>query len=92
MLSAAALARWHKDLARGTVSVELPRWEQAGRLGLRPHLEAMGLGHAFSRDADFSGIDGSRRLCLSAFLHQARVQVASASGAPTSRVAANPSR
>lgn len=57
------------------VSLALPRFKVSGNFGLAPTLAAMGMPLAFSRAADFSGIDGTKKLYVSAVIHQAVLDV-----------------
>jgi serpin B len=64
------------DAAESTaVSLALPRFKVNGNFGLAPTLAAMGMPLAFSRAADFSGIDGTKKLYVSAVVHQAVLDV-----------------
>lgn len=64
------------DAAESTmVTLSLPRFKVNGSFGLAPTLAAMGMPSAFTRAADFSGIDGTKELLLSAVVHQAVLDV-----------------
>lgn len=58
-----------------TVTLSLPRFKVNGSFGLAPTLAAMGMPSAFTRAADFSGIDGTKELLISAVVHQAVLDV-----------------
>ncbi len=59
------------------VSVYLPRFSMNwGAKNIVPDLQALGMRDAFeARAADFSGIDGTRELLISAVFHKAFVDV-----------------
>ncbi|MBI5878308.1 MAG: serpin family protein [Chloroflexi bacterium] len=58
------------------VDVSLPRWKFDSSFGLVDPLKALGMKDAFAGGkADFSGMDGSRNLFISAVLHKAFVAV-----------------
>lgn len=58
-----------------SVSVCLPRFRIEAGFRLEDTLAAMGMGSAFGRDADFSGMNGRKDLFLSAVAHKAFVAV-----------------
>lgn len=59
-----------------SLSLSMPRFEFESTLGLSETLAAMGMADAVSPEAaDFSGMDGSRDLFISAILHKAFVSV-----------------
>lgn len=60
---------------RRRVEVFLPRFRTESRLRLDEALKALGMEEAFSEGADFSGIDGTEDLFISAVLHQAWIEV-----------------
>jgi serpin B len=75
-LAAGALPAWTARLAPSLVDVSLPRWKSSTWAELSTVLKTLGIAKAFaSGDADFSGIDGTRELFLSAVIHQAAVEV-----------------
>jgi serine protease inhibitor len=55
--------------------VQMPRFHLAWSASLRPPLTALGMGSAFGRDADFSGIATGGHLKLSEVRHEAVVDV-----------------
>jgi serpin B len=96
-LSAARLAGWLRTLADRRVEVALPRFKVEAGLELQDVLAAMGMPLAFTGDADFSGIDGTHELFISAVIHKAFVDVneegteaAAATAVLMSRSAARP--
>jgi serpin B len=69
------LAGWIKALRPYTVDVTLPRFKLTHALSLKETLASMGMTDAFGEKADFSGIDGTRDLYISAVVHKAFVDV-----------------
>jgi serpin B len=57
------------------VDLTMPRFEFESSLGLKRALSALGMGVAFTEDADFSGISGKRDLLIQDVLHKAFVSV-----------------
>ena len=71
-------AAWLGELDKARereVVVQLPKFKLSSQFGLKPTLSAMGMPTAFSRKSDFSGMDGTRDLYISAVVHQAVVEV-----------------
>lgn len=61
-------------LAGTDVIFTMPKLDYESRFGLAPALESLGVLSAFSSGAaDFSGIDGTRDLFISAVIHQANI-------------------
>ena len=56
-------------------SIYLPKFEFDTKYTLNKNLKALGMLTAFSMDADFSGMDGTQDLFISAVIHQAYVKV-----------------
>jgi serpin B len=69
------LYQWTKDLWEKEVEVFLPRFEITFPFRLDDALKSMGMVNAFSDEADFSGMDGSKALYIAAVLHKAFVAV-----------------
>jgi serpin B len=69
------LDTWTKNLEKVEVDVCLPRFELSFPFRLDDTLRSMGMIAAFSDQADFSGMDGSRELYIGAVLHKAFVSV-----------------
>ncbi len=69
------LANCLKALNAKKVNLFLPRFKLDRALELAPELARMGMPDAFSRRADFSGVDGATDLFISAVSHKARVEV-----------------
>jgi serine protease inhibitor len=74
-LTAAGLAGCLGRLQEEQAEVFLPRFRIASGYDLREPLAALGMGLAFSPDADFSGMAPAPGLRLSAVLHRAQVSV-----------------
>lgn len=75
-LSATTLAGWAKALTGTRVRVALPKFKMSSSVGLAHVLGALGMKSAFTHGpADFSEIDGTRDLFISAVLHKAYVDV-----------------
>lgn len=55
--------------------VQIPKFKLSSAFGLGKPLAALGMPSAFNRAADFSGMDGTRELYISAVVHQAVVEV-----------------
>jgi serpin B len=70
------LVGWLKRLREQEVDVALPRFKLTAEFELKPVLSSLGMPLAFTAGkADFSGVDGSRKLFLSAVVHKAFVDV-----------------
>jgi len=76
-LDGASLAGWKSEALRlRHVNLALPRWTARKPLGLNDALASLGMKRAFEADqADFSGMDGSRDLSISAVVHEGFVEV-----------------
>jgi serpin B len=74
-LTPQTLAGWLAQGRQQRVEVFLPRFELTAQFRLDQTLTAMGMGDAFSRGADFSGMDGEGDLFISAVVHKAFVDV-----------------
>jgi serpin B len=71
-----ALRGWLDALKKARVDLTLPRFKMSSAFELETALGALGMRKAFTyREADFSGMDGTRELFISAVLHQAVVDV-----------------
>lgn len=63
-------------LADQSVRVSVPKFQLTQDLGLGDNLRQMGMARAFNpHEADFSGMDGQRDLCLSDVVHKAFIAV-----------------
>jgi serpin B len=74
-LKPAALEGWLGGLREQSLDVYLPRFKVTSEFDLRRSLSALGMEEAFTRQADFSGMDGKKDLYLSAVVHKAFVKV-----------------
>ncbi len=57
------------------VALTMPKFEYESSFGLKPALITLGMGVAFTEDADFSGMNGGRDLLIQDVLHKAFVSV-----------------
>ena len=73
-LAAEKLSGWLGKLRRVKVDTLFPRFKLISRFDLSGKLQNLGMKKAFS-DADFSGMDGTTKLYLSAVFHKAFVEV-----------------
>jgi len=64
-----------QSLALRTVRVYIPKFTMERKYLLPRTLSEMGMPHAFTPGADFSGMDGSRDLFITDVIHQAFVEV-----------------
>jgi serine protease inhibitor len=74
-LSVENLNRWMGRLRASEVQVYLPRFKMKCGFRLGARLKAMGMTDAFDDSADFSRIDSTHSLYISAVFHQAYVDV-----------------
>ena len=75
-LSASRYAEYESALTEHTVTVTLPKFEYESPFSLNDWLIALGMTDAFEPvTADFSGMDGTRDLYISAVLHKAFIRV-----------------
>ncbi|MEN3010607.1 MAG: serpin family protein [Candidatus Bipolaricaulaceae bacterium] len=63
------------EFAPKNVALSLPKFRFQAKFRLREALEALGMPLAFSIQADFSGMDGMRVLCIDNVIHEAFVAV-----------------
>jgi len=63
------------DLQPAQVALTMPKFEFDSEFSLKDMLAEMGMPSAFSEAADFSGMTGTRDLCISEVLHKAFVSV-----------------
>ena len=73
-LSPAKLSEWVGKVRRTKVDTWFPKFKMTSEFSLSQQLQALGMKKAFG-DADFSGMDGTTKLYLSAVLHKAFVEV-----------------
>ncbi|MBN1267382.1 MAG: serpin family protein [Anaerolineales bacterium] len=57
------------------IALKIPVFETSSAFSLSQTLQQMGMTDAFTEDADFSGMDGTRELFISAVLHKAFISV-----------------
>ena len=69
------LSKWQSKLSKREVVVSIPKFKLASQFSLASVLRAMGMKDAFSRNANFSGMNGKRNLAISAVIHKAYVDV-----------------
>jgi len=75
-LTADNLTKWQKQMRKQEVEVFLPKFKMTSEFGLSDTLAKMGMTDAFiAGKADFSGMDGTKELFISAVLHKAFVEV-----------------
>lgn len=74
-LSVENLNMWIGHLRKREVSVFLPKFKMTSEFRLSETLASMGMPDAFGGNADFSGIDGTKDLFISAVIHKAFVDV-----------------
>lgn len=74
-LDASRLGAILGDLRQAQVQFSMPRFTFESRFSLKDILPSMGMTDAFSEQADFSGMDGTRNLRISDVLHKAFVAV-----------------
>jgi serpin B len=69
------LTEWQSKLRKREVVVSIPKFKLTSQFSLASVLKAMGMKDAFSRSANFSGMNGKRNLAISAVIHKAYVDV-----------------
>ncbi|HME54288.1 MAG TPA: serpin family protein [Candidatus Lokiarchaeia archaeon] len=70
------LNQWRSELFGQRVNVYFPRFDFTTRYNLNENLKEMGMPTAFLHEAaDFSGIDGTRNICIGSVIHKANVNV-----------------
>jgi len=74
-LTAEQVAKWTSNLKKMKVNVFLPKFSITSQFGLSDTLKQMGMKDAFTFAADFSGMDGTTDLMITAILHKAFVAV-----------------
>ena len=67
---------WLSRLSKRDVNIYLPKFKVTwGTFELNKSLQDIGMKNAFSSDADFSGMDGTKSLFIGSVLHKAFVEV-----------------
>lgn len=80
-LAAASVERWLSQMEKVRVRLSLPKFKLSAGFQLKETLQQMGMSRAFvpsdagPAGADFSGMNGDRKLFLSAVVHQAVIDV-----------------
>ncbi|MBW2984535.1 serpin family protein [Candidatus Woesearchaeota archaeon] len=74
-LTAEKLDEWKGMLREREIVVNIPKFTFETKYFMVPTLTEMGMPTAFSANADFSGMDGTRNLFISNVIHQAFVEV-----------------
>jgi serine protease inhibitor len=69
------LEKWRGQLKKHQVNTKLPKFKFTSQFELLPVLGKMGMGVAFTEQADFSGMTTREKLFISAVLHKAFVAV-----------------
>ncbi len=69
------LAQWREMLSQQPVNVFMPKFTFETKYFLNQDLQEMGMPTAFSMQADFSGMDGTKDLFISKVIHQAFIEV-----------------
>ena len=66
---------WIDEMYETKADIYLPKFKFETSYTLNDYLEALGMEKAFTYEADFSGIDGTKNLFISSVLHKAFVEV-----------------
>ena len=66
---------WEDSLRKVEIEVYLPKFKVNSQFGLGRILALMGMPDAFGPNADFSGMDGTKMLYITAVVHKAFVDV-----------------
>ncbi|MDD4902405.1 MAG: serpin family protein [Patescibacteria group bacterium] len=74
-LSSAKISDWKSQLQEQRVDVYLPKFTFDTKYSLNGTLAKMGMPTAFTGQADFSGMDGTKNLAIQLVIHQAFVAV-----------------
>ena len=74
ILSPAKLSGWIGKVRRTKINTWFPKFKMTSEFSLSQQLQALGMKKAFG-DADFSGMDGTKKLYIAAVLHKAFVEV-----------------
>jgi serine protease inhibitor len=74
-LSPDKLYAWIRSLRSREVRLWLPKFKTTSEFSLNQTLAALGMTDAFTARADFSGMDGTTNLFISAVIHKAFVEV-----------------
>jgi serpin B len=74
-LSSESLKAWTSNLTSREVMVYMPKFETTKALNLKKILTSLGMTDAFSRKADFSGMEPRKELFISDAVHKAFIDV-----------------
>jgi serpin B len=74
-LSPDKLYAWIRSLRSREVQLWLPKFKTTSEFSLNQTLAVLGMTDAFTPRADFSGMDGTKNLFISAVIHKALVEV-----------------
>ena len=74
-LADGALDSMLAELQAAEVQLTVPKWSFRSEVLLKDQLSALGMAEAFSTSADFSGMTGTRALCIADVVHEAFVDV-----------------
>jgi serpin B len=74
-LSPDKLYAWIRNLRSRDVQLWLPKFKMTSEFSLNQTLAALGMTDAFTDHADFSGMDGTKNLFISAVVHKTFVEV-----------------
>jgi serpin B len=74
-ISVENISAWQQLLQERRVDVFLPRFKMEIEYNLNDPLRTLGMSSAFSDDADFSGMNGTRELSIGLVAHKAFVEV-----------------
>lgn len=69
------IKRINSGLVTREVQVTLPKFRSAFQINLRQELTALGMGTAFTRQADLSGMTGEKNLFVDEVIHKAFIEV-----------------
>ncbi len=69
------LSIWLEEFRKHEIIVSIPKFKMTNQFSLNNILKSMGMNDAFGMKADFSGMDGTTYLFISAVIHQAFVDV-----------------
>jgi len=74
-ISAEKLAAWRGKMKRRQVELSMPKFKMTREFALKDVLSSLGMVDAFTTAADFSGMDGSKKLSIQHVIHKAFVDV-----------------
>jgi serpin B len=75
MINKENFAKLRKEMRSKKVFLRMPKFKLESSYDLKNQLSCLGMPNAFSNAADFSGIDGTKNLYISAVFHKAFVDV-----------------